>query len=160
MSDHVSFGHDIEGSWLLFEAAEVLGDPVLLAYAQKTAVRMAEVVYDEGLDKDGSIFYERNSKGEFVDPNKHWWAQAEAVVGFYNAWKLSGQERFLHASERAWDYIDARVIDKQHGEWLAKLRPDGTPWKEGEDADVCLVGPWKCPYHNSRVCFEMMERLG
>jgi len=160
MSDHVSFGHDIEGSWLLWEAAEVLGDPVLHAWAQKVAVRMAEVVYDEGLDKDGSLFYERNSKGEFVDPNKHWWAQAEAVVGFYNAWKLSGQARFLEASQLAWRYIENRIIDRQSGEWLAKLRPDGTPWKEGEDPDVCLAGPWKCPYHNSRVCFEMMERLG
>ena len=160
LSDHVSFGHDIEGSWLLFEAAEVLGDPVLLACARKAAVRMAEAVCDEGLDKDGSLFYERNSKGEFVDPNKHWWAQAEAVVGFYNAWKLSGQARFRQAAERAWSYIEARIIDKEHGEWLAKLRPDGTPWKEEEDADACLVGPWKCPYHNSRMCFEMMERLG
>jgi mannobiose 2-epimerase len=160
LSDHVSFGHDIEGSWLLSEAAEVLGDPVLLACARKTAVRMAEAVRDEGLDRDGSIFYERDSKGEFVDPNKHWWAQAEAVVGFYNAWQLSGQARFLLAAERAWQYIEARIVDKEHGEWLAKLRPDGTPWKEEEDADACLVGPWKCPYHNSRMCFEMMERLG
>jgi mannobiose 2-epimerase len=159
LSDHVSFGHDIEGSWLLMEAAEVLGDPVLQAYAQKVGSRMAEVVYDEGLDQDGSIFYERNSKGEFVDPNKHWWAQAEAVVGFYNAWTLTGQDRFRKAAERAWSYIESRIIDKQHGEWLAKLRPDGTPWEESEDADACLVGPWKCPYHNSRMCFEMMERL-
>jgi mannobiose 2-epimerase len=159
LSDHVSFGHDIEGSWLLMEAAEVLGDPVLQAYAQKVASRMAEVVYDEGLDQDGSIFYERNSKGEFVDPNKHWWAQAEAVVGFYNAWTLTGQDRFRKAAERAWSYIEARIIDKKHGEWLAKLHPDGTPWDEHEDADACLVGPWKCPYHNSRMCFEMMERL-
>jgi mannobiose 2-epimerase len=160
LSGHVSFGHDIEGSWLLFEAADLLGDPVLLACARKAAVRMAEAVYDEGLDQDGSIFYERNSRGEFVDPNKHWWAQAEAVVGFHNAWQLSGEQRFLHAAERAWEYIEARIIDKEHGEWLAKLRPDGTPWKEAEDADACLAGPWKCPYHNSRMCFEMMERLG
>ncbi len=160
LSDHVSFGHDIEGSWLLLEAAEVLGDPVLVAYAQKVAGRMAEAVYDEGRDKDGSIFYERNAKGEFIDPNKHWWAQAEAVVGFYNAWQLTGQGRYRDAAEQAWRYIQAKVIDREHGEWLAKLKPDGTPWKESDDADACLVGPWKCPYHNSRMCFEMMERLG
>ena len=159
LNDHVSFGHDIEGSWLLLEAAEVLGDPVLVAYAQKVSERMAEAVYDEGRDKDGSIFYERNGQGEVIDPNKHWWAQAEAVVGFYNAWQLTRQERFRDAAEQAWKFIDSRVIDKVHGEWLAKLRPDGTPWREAEDADVCLVGPWKCPYHNSRMCFEMMERL-
>ena len=160
MSDHVSFGHDIEGSWLIYEAAEVLGDPVLVAVARNVSLQMADAVYKEGLDKDGSIFYERNSKGEFVDPNKHWWAQAEAVVGFYNAFQLTRDERYREAAEQAWDYIDARIIDREHGEWRAKLHPDGTPWQESEDADACLVGPWKCPYHNGRMCMEMIERLG
>jgi len=159
MSDHVSFGHDIEGSWLIYEAAEVLGDPVLVAVARNASLQMADAVYNEGRDQDGSIFYERNSKGEFVDPNKHWWAQAEAVVGFYNAFQLTRDERYREAAERAWDYIDARIIDREHGEWRAKLRPDGTPWLESEDPDACLVGPWKCPYHNGRMCMEMIERL-
>ena len=160
MSDHISFGHDIEGSWLIYEAAEVLGDPVLVAVARNVSLQMAEAVYNEGRDKDGSIFYERSSRGEFVDPNKHWWAQAEAVVGFYNAFQLARDERYRETAERAWDYIDTRIIDREHGEWRAKLRPDGTPWKESEDPDACLVGPWKCPYHNGRMCMEMIERLG
>ncbi|MGD0201610.1 MAG: AGE family epimerase/isomerase [Bryobacteraceae bacterium] len=159
LSDHVSFGHDIEGSWLLVEAAEVLGDRALLDRARKLSIRMAQAVYEEGLDKDGSLFYEANSKGALIDPNKHWWAQAEAVVGFYNAYQLSGQERFLKQAYRAWEYIEARVVDKVHGEWHAKLSPEGTAYTEKDDPDACLVGPWKCPYHNSRVCFEMMERL-
>jgi mannobiose 2-epimerase len=160
LTDHISFGHDIEGSWLIFEAAEVLGDPELFARARRLAVEMAFAVYEQGLDKDGSLFYEANSKGVFIDPNKHWWAQAEAVVGFYNAWQLSHDERFLEASRRAWEYIEERVVDKVHGEWHAKLSPQGVPYTEKEDpADACLVGPWKCPYHNSRVCLEMMERL-
>ena len=159
LSDHISFGHDIEGSWLLFEAAQVLGDAALLDRARSLSLRMARSVYEQALDKDGSLFYEANSKGVMVDPNKHWWAQAEAVVGFYNAYQLSGQERFLKQAYRAWEYIEARVLDKVHGEWHAKLRPNGTPYTEQEDGDACLVGPWKCPYHNSRVCFEMMERL-
>jgi mannobiose 2-epimerase len=160
LSGHVSFGHDIEGSWLLFEAAEVLGDAALLDRARTLAVRMAQAVYDQGRDKDGSLFYEADSKGVFVDPNKHWWPQAEAVVGFYNAWQLSGGEHFLEAAQRAWDYIEKKVVDKVHGEWYAKLSPQGVPYTEKEDPnDACLAGPWKCPYHNSRVCFEMMERL-
>ena len=161
LTDHISFGHDIEGSWLIFEAAEVLGDPELFAHARRLAVEMAFAVYEQGLDKDGSLFYEANSKGVFIDPNKHWWAQAEAVVGFYNAWQLSRDVRFLEASRRAWEYIEERVVDKVHGEWHAKLSPQGVPFTEKEDPnDACLVGPWKCPYHNSRVCLEMMERLG
>jgi mannobiose 2-epimerase len=158
LSDHVSFGHDIEGSWLIQEAAEVLGDPVLLDRARDLAVRMAQAVYDQGLDKDGSLFYEA-SEGRMVDPNKHWWAQAEAVVGFYNAWQVSGREHFRTAAYRVWKYIEDKIVDKVHGEWHAKLKPDGTPWKAEDDADACLVGAWKCPYHNARVCFEMLERL-
>lgn len=160
LTDHISFGHDIEGSWLIYEAAEVLGDPELFARARRLATEMAFAVYEQGLDKDGSLFYEANSKGVFIDPNKHWWAQAEAVVGFYNAWQLSRDVRFLEASRRAWEYIETHVVDRVHGEWHAKLTPAGVPFTEKEDpSDACLVGPWKCPYHNSRVCFEMMERL-
>jgi cellobiose epimerase len=159
LSDHISFGHDIEGSWLLFEAAQVLGDPALLDRARALSLRMARAVYEEALDQDGSLFYEANSKGVMVDPNKHWWAQAEAVVGFYNAYQLSGDERYLDQAYRVWEYIEEKIIDRVHGEWHAKLRPNGTPYTEQEDGDACLVGPWKCPYHNSRVCLEMMERL-
>ncbi|MGA2329303.1 MAG: AGE family epimerase/isomerase [Bryobacteraceae bacterium] len=159
LSDHVSFGHDIEGSWLLFEAAQVLGDAALLDRARELSLRMARAVYEEALDQDGSLFYEADSKGVLVDPNKHWWAQAEAVVGFYNAYQLSGEQRFLDQAVRVWEYIEEKVVDRVHGEWHAKLRPNGTPYTEKEDGDACLVGPWKCPYHNSRVCLEMMERL-
>lgn len=159
LTDHVSFGHDIEGSWLIFEAAEVLGHAALLERARNTAVRMAQAVYDRGLDQDGSLFYEADSKGALIDPNKHWWAQAEAVVGFYNAYQISRQEHFLTQASRAWRYIEDRIVDKVHGEWHAKLKPEGEPYTEAEDPDACLVGPWKCPYHNSRVCFEMMRRL-
>ena len=159
LNDRVSFGHDIEGSWLILEAAEVLGGSALADRARRLAVRMAQTVYDEGLDKDGSLFYEADSQGVMTDPNKHWWAQAEAVVGFYNAYQLSGQEHFLNQAYRVWEYIEEKIVDKVHGEWHAKLSPQGVPYLEKEDPDACLAGPWKCPYHNSRVCYEMMERL-
>jgi mannobiose 2-epimerase len=158
LTDHVSFGHDIEGSWLILEAAEALGDEALVGCARELAVRMAQAVYEQGLDTDGSLFYE-SSRGRMVDPNKHWWAQAEAVVGFYNAYQVSAQEHFRTAAYRAWEYIEDKVVDKVHGEWHAKLKPDGTPWKAEEDPDACLVGAWKCPYHNARVCLEMWGRL-
>ena len=159
LSGHVSFGHDIEGSWLIQEAAEVLGGAALIDRARKLALRMAQTVYEEGLDKDGSLFYEADSKGVMIDPKKHWWAQAEAVVGFYNAYQLSGQEHFLNQAYRVWEYIETHIVDRVHGEWHAKLSPAGVPYPEYEDSDACLAGPWKCPYHNSRVCYEMMERL-
>ncbi|HUB83251.1 MAG TPA: AGE family epimerase/isomerase [Bryobacteraceae bacterium] len=159
LTDHVSYGHDIEGSWLLVEAAEAVGDRALLDRVRQLAIRMAGAVAREAVDADGSIFYEADATGALIDPNKHWWAQSEAVVGFYNAYQLTGEKRFCDLSRRAWEFIESKMVDRAHGEWHAKLKPGGIPFREHEDSDACLVGPWKCPYHNSRVCYEMIERL-
>jgi cellobiose epimerase len=156
----VSFGHDIEGSWLLVEAAEVVGDPALLARVRQEALAMAKVSLDEGLDSDGSMFFEADGDGRIIDAKKHWWVQAEAVIGFFNAWQMSGASTYRDASVRVWEYIEDHVVDRVHGEWHAKLTREGVPLRESEDADAVLVGPWKCPYHNARVCFEMLDRLG
>jgi mannobiose 2-epimerase len=158
LSDHISFGHDIEGSWLLTEAAGLVGDPLLSAQVKTAAIQIAEAVYEEGLDPDGSLLYEADPQG-ITDRDKHWWAQAEAVVGFYNAYQLSGDERYIQAARCAWDFIEARVIDHHYGEWYAHLKRDGTPYAEQEIPDQLKVGPWKCPYHNSRACLEMMHRI-
>jgi mannobiose 2-epimerase len=160
LSDHVSFGHDIEGSWLLVEAAEVVGDLGLLAQVRTVARKMAQACLDQGVDADGSMLFEADGNGTLVDTTKHWWVQAEAVVGFYNAFEITGEEAFRTASRRAWDYIETHVVDHKHGEWHAKLTRDGVLLHESEDADAVLVGPWKCPYHNARVCYEMLTRLG
>lgn len=159
LSPHISYGHDIEASWLLVEAAEVLGDEALLAKARRHALDIAAVTYVQGLDRDGSIFYEADADGTLIDPKKHWWAQAEATVGFYNAYQISQDERYRTAAYRLWQYIEDRIVDREHGEWRAKLAPDGRPLTPEEDGDVCLAGPWKCPYHNGRLCFELTERL-
>lgn len=159
LSGRVSFGHDIEGSWLLVEAAQVVGDPALLERARRIALHMAYAAYDQARDRDGSLFYEADELGNLVDPNKHWWAQAEGMVGFYSAYQLSGDARFHDASYRLWQFIRQRVVDREHGEWHAKLTPSGEPFTAAGDADACLAGPWKCPYHNSRACLEMIDRL-
>lgn len=152
-SDHISFGHDIEGSWLLCEAAEILGDKAVLKEIESEAVKMADAVYREAIDSDGGLLYEANSNG-IIDSDKHWWPQAEAVVGFLNAFQLSGEERFYQAAERSWDFIDKYIVDHKHGEWLWKVSKDRVPCN-----DKYKVDPWKCPYHNSRTCLEAMARL-
>ena len=152
-SDRFSFGHDIEGSWLICEAAEVLGDTAILEEARKAAVSMAQAVYEQAVDNDGGLFYEGRGK-EIIDTDKHWWPQAEAVVGFLNAYELSGRDFFLKASQNSWQFIEKFIVDRQHGEWYWKVSRDGTP-----SNDKYKVDPWKCPYHNSRTCFEVMERL-
>jgi cellobiose epimerase len=152
-SEKISFGHDIEGSWLLSEAADILGDAAILDHVKVVSVSMAQAVLDQGLDADGGLFYEADSTG-IVDSDKHWWPQAEAVVGFLNAYQLSGHRHFLHAAERSWDFIEQRIIDHEYGEWVWLVSKDGVP-----DPVQDKVGPWKCPYHNSRTCFEVIARL-
>ncbi len=152
-SDHISYGHDIEGSWLLCEAAEILGDNALLREVQEEAVKMAQAVYEEAIDADGGLLYEANRTG-MIDTDKHWWPQGEAVVGFLNAYELSGKEHFQTAAERAWEFIDKYIVDHKHGEWFWRVSRERVP-----SSDQYKVDPWKCPYHNSRMCFEVMARL-
>ena len=149
----VSFGHDIEGSWLLCEAAKMCGDRQLIKRVEDQALRMAQTVCDQGVDSDGGILHAAEH-GKIVESDKHWWAQSEAVVGFLNAFQLSGKNQFRTAAERSWEFIDNHLIDHEHGEWFWKVSRDGVP-----SNDKSKVDPWKCPYHNSRTCFEVMARV-
>ncbi|MGA2886414.1 MAG: AGE family epimerase/isomerase [Terracidiphilus sp.] len=153
-SNKISFGHDIEGSWLLCEAAEILDDLGVQKRVREAAVKMAQAVYEQGLDTDGGLLYEADPTG-IVDTDKHWWPQAEAVVGFLNAYQLTGRQHFFHAAERSWAFIEEFIIDRGHGEWFWLVSRRGVP-----STKHYKVAPWKCPYHNSRVCFETIERLG
>lgn len=148
----VSYGHDIEGSWLLYEAAEEMNDEALIEEVGKMAMRMVNVTLQEGLDADGSVFNEK--EGAHLDTDKHWWPQAEAMVGFVNAWQISGDRRYLNAAERVWNFIDLHLIDHVSGEWFWRVDTDGLPYPEEEK-----VGFWKCPYHNTRALIEVCMRL-
>jgi mannobiose 2-epimerase len=152
-SDVISFGHDIEGSWLICEAAEIYADPQLLKNVHDEAVRIAQAVYDEAVDRDGGLLYEAKN-GRIIDSDKHWWPQAEAVVGFLNAYQISGQEHFRAAAEKSWDFIERCIVDHKHGEWFWKVSRERLP-----SNDKYKVDAWKCPYHNSRTCFEVMARV-
>lgn len=152
LDDHLSPGHDIEGSWLLAEAAEVLGDEDLLARAQAVAVQMADAVIPY-LDDDGAIVYEATLRG-IESYDKHWWVQAEGMVGFYNAFQLTGRADFAQIADRLWQLIETRFVDRVHGDWFKVLDRNGVPVLPHYKA-----GPWECPYHHARACFEMLTRL-
>src|SRR6185437_7580288 len=107
-----------------------------------------------GHDSDGGLLYEAEH-GSIIDSDKHWWPQAEAVVGFLNAYQLSGEEHFRVAAEKSWEFIGKYIVDHEHGEWFWKVSRDGVP-----SNDKYKVDAWKCPYHNSRTCFEVMARAG
>ena len=149
----VSFGHDIEGSWLLCEAAEVLGDQQTISQMQQLAVKMAQAVYQAGLDTDGGLFYE-GQDNKIINAEKHWWPQAEAVVGFLNAYQISKQPHFLLAAQQCWGFIENHIVDHQFGEWFWMAPKAGQP-----DPTAVKVSEWKCPYHNSRACLEAIRRL-
>ncbi|GAB6099199.1 cellobiose 2-epimerase [Halanaerocella petrolearia] len=152
-SNIVSYGHDIEGSWLLYEAAEVLGEQEILEQVEEIVLKMAEVTYEQGIDQDGGVFYEGNNRG-VIDTDKHWWPQAEAVVGFLNAYQLSNQNYFLNIANKIWLFIEEQIIDQENGEWFWKVSKMGEP-----DLSIAKVNPWKAPYHNGRACFEITNRL-
>jgi len=153
-SSIVSYGHDIEGAWLLTEAAEVLGDKALLKEVEKMTLRMTDATLAEGATGDGSIYYEKDLGSGHIDKDRHWWPQAEAMVGFANAWQISGDEKYLQKSMDAWQFIKSHLIDRQLGEWFWKVNEKEKP-SESEDK----AGFWKCPYHNSRACMEVMRRI-
>ena len=148
-----SFGHDIEASWLLCEAAKVLGSPEISRRTQEVALVIADSVYAMGLDDNGALLYEADPDG-IVNREKHWWVQAEAVVGFINAWRLTDESRYFVAARRVWDFIRANMIDRVYGEWYWKTSDAGLPSEE-----MPKLSQWKCPYHNGRMCFEVRERL-
>jgi len=151
-TDLVSYGHNIESSWLLYEAALVLGDETIINKVKKISLRIAEVTKD-GLMPDGSMIYEKFFKSGHIDYDRHWWVQAETVIGFLNAYSLSGKEEFLDIGLNAWSFIYEHLIDRQNGEWFWSVDKNLKPNLKEDKA-----GFWKCPYHNSRMCLEIIER--
>ncbi|MDR1687219.1 MAG: AGE family epimerase/isomerase [Clostridiales bacterium] len=149
LTEEVSYGHDIEGSWLLYEAATVCGDCALTERAKQIALKMADWVLENGIDEvNGGLPNSNELK------MKEWWPQAEAVVGFYNAYELSGNEKYFKAAADMLNYIEAYFTDKTNGEWHNEVSLNNLPDTKQAKADM-----WKCPYHNSRMCLEIIERI-
>lgn len=152
-SRQISYGHDIEAAWLLTRAADAIGEAELSARVQATAIRIADVTLAEGTDTDGAIFNLGDPSG-IIDDTREWWPQAEAVVGWIDAWQRSGDERYFRAAAHTWDFIERHFIDRQHGEWFRGVTKSGEVMERFEK-----VGFWKCPYHNGRMGLEIAARL-
>ena len=148
-----SYGHDIECSWLMHEAALVLGDKKVLAKVEPIVRKVAKAS-EKGLRPDGSLIHEANLDTGHVDDDLHWWVQAENVVGCFNLYQYFGDEAALEKAVRCWDYIKSQLIDYEHGEWYWSRHSDGSLNTSDDKA-----GFWKCPYHNSRMCLEIIERI-
>jgi cellobiose epimerase len=151
-TDLVSYGHNIESSWLIYEAALVLGDETVLTQIETICLRIAEAS-KAGIMQDGSMIYENFFNSGKIDSDRHWWVQAESVVGFLNAFSLSGKEEFLDLSLAAWRFISDHLVDRNNGEWFWSVDKNLQPNLKEDKS-----GFWKCPYHNSRMCLEIIER--
>ena len=150
--DLYSYGHDIETSWLMDRGLEVLADP---AYTEKLApitAEIAEAIYEKAY-VNHSLMNEAEKGVD--DTTRVWWIQAETVVGFINAWqKKPGEKKFLQTAEDVWEYIRKYLVDPREGsEWFWCVEADGTPIHKP------IVEPWKCPYHNGRMCMEVIRRM-
>ena len=146
----VSYGHDIEGSWLLWEAAKIIGSDKIKECVKPISIKMAHAVLKEGWHRDGGILYEAEPMKQ-TNWNRSWWVQAEAVAGFFNAWKLTGEDEYYLAAMRVWRFIDEEIIDHINGGWFSFAISD--------KKSVNRIDGWTCPYHNTRMCLELMENI-
>lgn len=152
-SNKFSYGHDIETSWLLTEAAEATGSKLLIEECRLYSVKMAETILKNGRADDGSIFNEIN-EDSLLDDDRHWWPQAEGMVGFLNAYQHTGDEKFVEAVLKLWEFIKKYLIHPDLGEWYFRVNNKYEPAPDEE-----FAGPWKGPYHNGRMCMELIRRI-
>ena len=150
--DVISYGHDIEAAWLLLWCAEVIEDETLIEHYKEYALEFAKSCI-QGIDNDGGLWYEFNPKTNTLISEKHWWPQAELWIGMINAWQISGEEKYFAIAEHNFTFVEKYIVDHEHGEWIWGVDEDYNPIKKDK------IGIWKCPYHNSRACMELMKRL-
>ncbi|WP_297094647.1 AGE family epimerase/isomerase [uncultured Draconibacterium sp.] len=146
-----SYGHDVELSWLLTEATELIQEETLIKQTKDIALKLVDTQMQEGRNPDGSLLYERRN-GE-IEGNLSWWPQAESVIAFFNAWQISGDEKYLDAAITTWEWIKNNLVDTEYGGWYGGLESDEQPI-----IGQPKVSLWKCPYHNSRMAFELLVR--
>ena len=145
-----SYGHDIEAAWLLLQCAEIIEEEKWIDQFRQYAVPVTEAAA-EGLDADGGLWYEYEPGNDQLIQEKHSWPQAEAMIGFYNAYQLTGKEKYLQMSLRSWEFVKKHIKDKENGEWFWGVNGDYTIMQKEK------TGFWKCPYHNSRACIELVK---
>ena len=151
-SDIISYGHDIEAAWLIQEAAEIIHDEKLVEAVKKVSLKITDAA-SEGLDKDGGLWYEFDPSAIVLVTEKHWWPQAEAMIGFFNAWQITSDVHYLKKSRDSWSFVKRYIVDQHNHEWFWGIKENYIIMDEDK------VGIWKCPYHNSRACIELIKRM-
>jgi mannobiose 2-epimerase len=146
-----SYGHDIETAWLIERGTEILGETAYIDKMRPIVLDLTQQIYKTAFD--GHSIANECEKG-VVNTKRIWWVQAEAVLGFLNGYKLApGHTEYLDAARAEWDFIKTYMVDKRPGsEWYANVTAEGQAFRDP------IVEPWKCPYHNGRMCMEVIKR--
>ncbi len=147
-----SYGHDIETAWLIRRGTDIIGEKVYEEKMLPIILDLTREVYEKAFD--GHSLANECEKGA-VDQTRVWWVQAEAIVGFLNACALSPEHtEYLEAAKAEWIFIKEHLVDQREGsEWFWDVNSKGEA-VSGKP----IVEPWKCPYHNGRMCFEVIRR--
>ncbi len=151
-SQAYSYGHDIECSWLLHKALLALNDNKMNAKVLPTVVKLAETCLDEGIGKHGQVLDEIDFKSGEVHEQSCWWIQAEALVGFVNAYVLTGEQAYFNAALNIWAFIKMHHLDSEQGEWYWLSTLD-----QPNHEEIYKAGFWKGPYHNGRALMEALK---
>ena len=150
-----NYGLDIEASWLIWDAALVLNDQKIIEQLRPIVLKIVEHSIKYGYDKDGGMMNEGNDKEGAVNTYKSWWVQAESVIALFNAYQMTTENKYLAHALLTWDFIKKYVIDYNYGEWYGTVGKDD----HKPNLEENKIGPWKCPYHNSRMGLQIAERI-
>nr|WP_299485633.1 AGE family epimerase/isomerase [uncultured Allomuricauda sp.] len=147
LSSAISYGHDIETSWLVIEAAKRLENKTILKKVEQTAIKVADTFIEEAIALDGGVINEKDSESGHLDTDRHWWPQVEALIGLNYAYRLTENRKHTKCSLSIWEFIKTNILDYQNGEWYFRVDENGKPYEQ-EDK----VSMWKAPYHTTRAC--------
>jgi len=153
-SECLSYGHDIEASWLICKAAKTLEDEDLVSGTNTISISMVNAVLANGMGDEGQVLDEFNLATRRSSQDSVWWVQAEALVGFLNAFKITHDHTYLEAAKRVWRFIHKQHIDHEFGDWHWLASPDSSLNKS-----MYKAGAWKGPYHNGRAMLEATQHL-
>lgn len=154
LSSEISYGHDIEAVWLMVLAARTIKDDELIAKTEKLHKEVSKTFINEALDQEFGVINAKDAATNELDSDRHWWPQAEAIVGLIYNWKITDDASYFSISQQIWEFTTAHIIDTENGEWFFRVDKEGVPYRTENK-----VGPWKCPYHNSRALMEVSKMI-
>ncbi|UII80360.1 AGE family epimerase/isomerase [Flagellimonas sp. CMM7] len=154
LSMEISFGHDIEAVWLMLHGSKILENTELVEQTKELMVKVTKTFINEALDAEFGVINSKDPETLEIDTDRHWWPQAEAMVGLLYNWRITNDPSCLNICKQIWTFISQHIIDQEHGEWFFRIDRNGKPYLEENK-----IGPWKCPYHNSRALIEILQIL-